>query len=318
MDPEIVYIWFLAESVWQSRKPIHIQLFGMFYFLKSTQQNNSAVIFHKTSCMRINPKLVFCFFFCFSRWPTWTAWPSGGNRDVHTGMPHPGTLGQLLDAAHIRNIPAGQVPRVQFWLSEGMGSQGQTCQRTHSHQNLEKWKQQNGAIRRQEAVWKWGGTLHQQQHGWHSPGESQVLPAVLLPRQPKGPAAIRRTLFLCCGTSLRYTRVSWWTGSYPSLFPFFSLQAMLLQYFSHMEHVGHKTITLMLCLLYFNFTICSCGNLLFSQRPWFSFNLIFSVNFTCVKWRKDNKLKKKNIVMNVHLYTVQIFVAWLLSSCSGL
>lgn len=156
--------------------------------------------------MRLKRKLSFCFLSCFSRWPPWTSWPSGGNGDVHTGMPHPGTLGQLLDAAHIRNVPAAQVPRVQLRLSEGMGSQGQTCQRTHSDQNLEKRKRPNGAFQWQEAVWKRGGTLHQQQHGWHSPGEPQVLPDGLVPRQPEGPAAIKRTLQLCCEASLRWRR----------------------------------------------------------------------------------------------------------------
>lgn len=178
--------------------------------------------------------------FCLSRWPPWTSWPCGSNRDVHTGMPHPGTLGQLLDATHARNVPAAQVPCVQLCLSEGVGSQGQTCQWTHSDQNLEKRKRPNGAFRWQEAVWKRGGTLHQQQHGWHSPGEPQVLPASLLPRQPEGPAAIRRTLLLCRETSSAGSADE--ETSYPFLFSFLPLQATLLQYFSNMEPVGRKKL----------------------------------------------------------------------------
>lgn len=177
--------------------------------------------FHKSLSTRLKGKLSFCLCFCFSRWPPWTSWPGGGHRDVHTGVPHPGTLGQLLDAAHVRNVPAAQVPRVRLWLSEGVGSQGQTCQRTHSDQNLEKRKQPNGAFRWQEAVWKRGRTLHQQQHGWHSSGEPQVLPAGLLPRQPEGPAVIRQTLLLCCETSLPWPGVSWWRHLIHSCF-FFS------------------------------------------------------------------------------------------------
>lgn len=124
----------------------------------------------------------FLFFFLLYRWAPGASWSSWSNRDVHTGMPRPGTLRQLLDATNVRNIPAAKVTCIQFWLSEGMGTQGQTSQWTYSDQSVEKWERAIGAFWRQEAVWEWRGTLHQQRHGRYSAGESQVLPAHLLPR----------------------------------------------------------------------------------------------------------------------------------------
>lgn len=137
-------------------------------------------------------------------------------------MPRPGTFRQLLDAPYIGNISAAQVTRVQLWISEGVGSQGKTSQRTYPNQNLEKWEWAVRAFCRQEAVWERRGTLHKQWHGWYSAGESEVLPACLLPRQPKGPAAIRWTLLLCCV-------ISTWA---PLLFCYFSLSPFISSHFS--------------------------------------------------------------------------------------
>lgn len=137
---------------------------------------------------------IFTLLFHLFRWAAGTSRFSGSYRDVHAGMPGPGTLGQLLDASNLGNIPAAQIAHVQLWISEGVGSQGQTPQWTHSDQSLEKWKWAVRAFWWQEAVWERRGTLHRQWQGWYPTGESEVLPASLLPRQPKGAAAIRGTL----------------------------------------------------------------------------------------------------------------------------
>lgn len=89
---------------------------------------------------------------------------------------------------------------------------------------------------------------------------------------------------------------------------FLSRQVMLLQSISHMEHVGRKTLTLLLCLLYFDFTVRSWGNLLFFfSTSTIFFNNIFSPPHKCqVKEGHENKLEKEHYHDRTLIYSTII------------
>lgn len=210
-------IFILYNSVWRIKAISHPTL---HYVIMYRTVINSGKWSHILTCF---------FIFLLFRWAPGTPWSSGSYRDVHTRMPSLGTFRQLLDAPDTGNIPAAQVTCLRLWVSEGVGSQGQTSQWTYSDQNLEKWEWTVRAFWWQDAVWEWRGTLHHEWHGWYSTGESEVLPTCLLSRQPKGPAAIRRILLLCCEMTLHLDTRKRWSNS-PELFPcffFFSLVSSL-------------------------------------------------------------------------------------------
>lgn len=113
------------------------------------------------------------------------------------------------------------------------------------------------------------------------------------------------------------------------VFHLFPLKLMLLQCDSHMYYVGHKTNSAYAVFYIIQFYYRSRGNLFFLRTSMDFFNLTFSVHFMCDKWRKDmhkmenneNKLqekKKENKMTTMADQYIQIFVVWLLLSCSGL
>lgn len=112
-----------------------------------------------------------------------------------------------------------------------------------------------------------------------------------------------------------------------SLFHLFPLKLMLLPCDSHIYYVGHKTIVLKLCSPQFNFTMSLEGTSFFNESPWITstYSYIFcpphvitrtSGGRTCIKWRWRKQVKRKKTTM-ANQY-IQIFVVWLLLSCSGL
>lgn len=96
-------------------------------------------------------------------------------------------------------------------------------------------------------------------------------------------------------------------------FHLYPLELMLLQSASHMYYIGHKTRVLMLCSLRFNFTIALEESSFFMNSHGFLQYNIFSplhvrpgqaVVGSVEKWRKENKLKEKNIPWLNSIYNI--------------